>query len=90
MGSNGTSKRTQWEYFDRMVVFDDSEQGMVSGLEEWINDAGKDCWELVTRLPSLPPTRTDSPMAPSASTSSSNGRGSLRGEAPWRNCTDGR
>jgi len=57
MGSNGTSKRTQWEYFDRMVVFDDSEQGMVSGLEQWINDAGNDCWELVSSAPLIAPNK---------------------------------
>ena len=30
----------KWEYFDRMIVFQDTEQGMVSGLETWINGAG--------------------------------------------------
>ncbi len=47
----------QWEYFDRMVVFRDSEQGMESGLESWINDAGKEGWELVSSAPLIAPNK---------------------------------
>ncbi len=47
----------QWEYFDRMVVFRDSEQGMESGLEGWINDAGKEGWELVSSSPLIAPNK---------------------------------
>ena len=32
----------KWEYFDRMVVFNETEEGMVSGLDSWINGAGAD------------------------------------------------
>ena len=32
----------EWEYFDRMVVFSESDEGMVSGLDSWINGAGAD------------------------------------------------
>ncbi len=32
----------QWEYFDRMVLFSETPEGMVSGLETWINGAGAD------------------------------------------------
>lgn len=56
----GDSKATatkQWEYFDRMVVFRDSEQGMESGLESWINDAGKEGWELVSSSPLIAPNK---------------------------------
>lgn len=47
----------QWEYFDRMVVFKDSEQGMVSGLETWINGAGAEGWELVSTVPLIAPNK---------------------------------
>ncbi len=32
----------QREYFDRMVLFSETPEGMVSGLETWINGAGAD------------------------------------------------
>ncbi len=47
----------KWEYFDRMVVFNETEQGIVSGLEEWINSAGADGWELVCGSPLIAPNR---------------------------------
>ncbi|HVP51264.1 MAG TPA: hypothetical protein VMT05_04090 [Terriglobales bacterium] len=47
----------KWEYFDRMIVFQDSEQGMVSGLETWINGAGADGWELVSAVPLIAPNK---------------------------------
>jgi hypothetical protein len=47
----------QWEYFDRMVVFEDSEHGMVSGLDSWINGAGADGWELVSGVPLIAPNK---------------------------------
>jgi len=28
----------KWEYLDRMVIFQDADGGMVSGLDAWIND----------------------------------------------------
>ena len=56
-GSSKTTTATQWEYFDRMVVFKDSEQGMQSGLEDWINDAGKEGWELVSSAPLIAPNK---------------------------------
>ena len=57
MGADGKPGRQQWEYFDRMVVFNDTDNGMVSGLEEWINDAGKDGWELVSSAPLIAPNK---------------------------------
>ncbi len=57
MGDNGKGTAKQWEYFDRMVVFRDSEQGMESGLESWINDAGKEGWELVSSAPLIAPNK---------------------------------
>jgi hypothetical protein len=47
----------KWEYFDRMVVFSETEQGMVSGLQEWINDAGGEGWELVGTTPLIAPNK---------------------------------
>ncbi len=38
----------QWEYFDRMVLFTETPEGMVSGLETWINEAGTEGWELTS------------------------------------------
>ena len=48
----------QWEYFDRMVVFDDAEGGgLVSGLDGWINGAGAEGWELVSSAPLIAPNK---------------------------------
>ena len=47
----------KWEYLDRMVVFQDSEQGMVSGLDSWINDVGSEGWELVSGVPLIAPNK---------------------------------
>src|SRR5229473_1417303 len=47
----------QWEYFDRMVVFAETPEGMVSGLETWINGAGSDGWELVSSTPLIAPNK---------------------------------
>jgi hypothetical protein len=47
----------QWEYFDRMVVYSETEQGMVSGLESWINEAGADGWELISSAPLIAPNK---------------------------------
>jgi len=48
---------TKWEYFDRMVVFTESDEGMVSGLDSWINGAGADGWELVGSVPLIAPNK---------------------------------
>jgi hypothetical protein len=47
----------QWEYFDRMVIFTDSEQGMVSGLDTWINSVGSEGWELSSSIPLIAPNK---------------------------------
>ncbi len=49
------SETMQWEYLDRMVVFSETPEGMVSGLETWINGAGGDGWELVSSTPLIVP-----------------------------------
>ncbi len=47
----------QWEYFDRMAVFTETDQGLVTGLEEWINEAGSQGWELVSSTPLIAPNK---------------------------------
>jgi hypothetical protein len=47
----------QFEYFDRMVIFTDSEGGMLSGLDAWINGAGAEGWELVSSAPLIAPNK---------------------------------
>ncbi len=47
----------QWEYFDRMVVFTETPEGMVSGLDTWINGAGTEGWELASSTPLIAPNR---------------------------------
>lgn len=47
----------RWEYFDRMVVFTETAEGMVSGLDDWINGAGGDGWELVSSTPLIAPNK---------------------------------
>ena len=47
----------QWEYFDRMVVFNETAEGMVSGLDAWINGAGAEGWELASSTPLIAPNR---------------------------------
>jgi hypothetical protein len=47
----------QWEYLDRMVVFTETNEGMVSGLDSWINDVGADGWELVSSIPLIAPNK---------------------------------
>ncbi|MGZ8851541.1 MAG: hypothetical protein ACXW3E_14605 [Thermoanaerobaculia bacterium] len=47
----------QWEYFDKMVTFNDSPEGMVSGLDAWINDVGSEGWELTSSIPLIAPNK---------------------------------
>lgn len=47
----------QWEYFDRMVIFSDSEGGMESGLDAWINGVGAEGWELASSVPLIAPNK---------------------------------
>jgi len=51
------SETMQWEYFDRMVVFTETPEGMVSGLDSWINGAGTEGWELASSTPLIAPNR---------------------------------
>ncbi len=47
----------RWEYFDKMVIFSDSAEGMVSGLDAWINGAGSEGWELASSIPLIAPNK---------------------------------
>ena len=47
----------QWEYLDRMVIFEDAEGGMLSGLDAWINGVGAEGWELVSSAPLIAPNK---------------------------------
>jgi hypothetical protein len=48
---------TKWEYFDRMVLFAETNEGMISNLDTWINDAGSEGWELVSSIPLIAPNK---------------------------------
>jgi len=47
----------KWEYLDRMVIFQDAEGGMVSGLDAWINGVGDEGWELASSVPLIAPNK---------------------------------
>lgn len=47
----------QWEYLDRMVIFEDAEGGMLSGLDAWINGVGAEGWELASSAPLIAPNK---------------------------------
>jgi hypothetical protein len=53
----GGSKHMKWEYLDRMALFTDSTEGLVSGLDGWINEVGAEGWELVGSTPLIAPNR---------------------------------
>lgn len=46
----------RWEYHDRMVMFMETPDGLTSGLN-WLNDAGREGWELVSAIPLIAPNR---------------------------------
>lgn len=46
----------RWEYQDRMVMFKESGEGLVSDLG-WLNDVGAEGWELTTAVPLIAPNR---------------------------------
>lgn len=46
----------RWEYQDRMVMFQETSEGLISGLD-WLNDVGKEGWEMVSAVPLIAPNR---------------------------------
>ncbi len=47
----------KWEYLDKMALFTDSTDGLISGLDSWINQVGDEGWELVGSSPLIAPNR---------------------------------
>ncbi len=47
----------KWEYLDKMALFTDSTDGLISGLDSWINQVGEEGWELVGSSPLIAPNR---------------------------------
>jgi hypothetical protein len=54
---DGGEKRMRWEYLDKMVLFQDTGEGLTSGMEAWINEVGAEGWELVGSTPLIAPNR---------------------------------
>ena len=46
----------RWQYQDRMVMFKESSEGLVSGLD-WLNDVGQEGWEMVSAVPLVAPNK---------------------------------
>jgi len=47
---------TRWEYQERMVMFKETKDGLVSDLS-WLNEVGADGWELAASVPLIAPNR---------------------------------
>ena len=46
----------RWQYQDRMVMFKESAEGLISGLG-WLNDVGQEGWEMVSAVPLIAPNK---------------------------------
>ncbi len=46
----------RWEYQDRMVMFKETSDGLVSGLD-WLNHLGQEGWEMVSAVPLIAPNK---------------------------------
>lgn len=46
----------RWQYQDRMVMFKESGEGLISGLD-WLNDVGQEGWEMVSAVPLIAPNK---------------------------------
>lgn len=47
---------TRWEYQDRMVMFKETSEGLISNLE-WLPAAGAEGWEVAVAVPLIAPNR---------------------------------
>ncbi len=47
---------TRWEYQDRIVIFKESKEGLLSDLS-WLNEVGAEGWELASSVPLIAPNR---------------------------------
>lgn len=45
-----------FEYMDRMMMFEDTPDGLAADME-WLREAGKEGWELVSSVPLIAPNR---------------------------------
>lgn len=45
-----------YEYMEKMVMFKETPEGLVADMD-WIHDAGKNGWELVSAVPLIAPNR---------------------------------
>jgi hypothetical protein len=52
----GRGAGRRWEYRDRMVVFEETREGLVSNLD-WMNQWGGQGWELVGAVPLIAPNK---------------------------------
>ncbi len=46
----------RWEYRSEMVLFEETDEGLTQPME-WLVDAGKEEWELVSAVPLVAPNR---------------------------------
>lgn len=46
----------RWEYRTEMVLFEETEEGLIPNLD-WLEEAGKERWELVSTVPLIAPNR---------------------------------
>jgi hypothetical protein len=46
----------RWEYRSTMVLFEETDEGLTHPIE-WLEDAGKEEWELVSVVPLVAPNR---------------------------------
>ena len=46
----------RWQYHDRMVMFKESSEGLISGLE-WLNEVGQEGREMVSAVPLIAPNK---------------------------------
>jgi len=44
------------EYMEKIVMFKETAEGLTTEMD-WLHDAGKDGWELVTAIPLIAPNR---------------------------------
>lgn len=46
----------RWEYRTEMVLFDETDEGLVPSLD-WLEEAGQEGWELAGTVPLIAPNR---------------------------------
>lgn len=46
----------KWEYKDKMVIFQETPEGLTSDLS-WLNEEGENGWEVVGTVPLIAPNR---------------------------------